>query len=97
QRGLDAFAALAPEERRLDPATAKALAAGSRWRNKYPEDGLVLVVTTRDLPRDGDAASCSSDWNRDFAWFRKDEARAFLPADPVAGAQQIVPGDLVSR
>ncbi|MHC4470333.1 MAG: hypothetical protein ACYS99_05155 [Planctomycetota bacterium] len=58
----------------------------------HPGGGLVLQVATRDLPR-----SRSEDWNLDFAWFRKEEARDFLPRTPVRGAVRKVPQSLVRR
>lgn len=36
-------------------------------------------------------------WNQDFAWFRKDEARQWLPPAPAAGAEHVVPAALARR
>ena len=36
-------------------------------------------------------------YNQDYAWFRKSEARAFLPEKPIKGAKQKVPRELVER
>jgi hypothetical protein len=72
---------------------------GGLWR--YPEDGLVLRTTTRDLPRP-EAGAPPDDWrgkawNQDLAWFKKEEARAFVPDDPKPGARRDVPASLVRR
>ena len=58
----------------------------------YPEDGLVLRVVGRDQKR-----VRWPDSNLDYAWFRKEEARAFLPAKPKKDAQHEVPRELVQR
>lgn len=88
-----------PREKRLlakspDP---KAAERWRRWEKLYPEDGLVLWVVSRDLPRAKVAPHFRGAWNQDFAWFKKDEARAFLPADPEPGARHEVPRRLVGR
>jgi hypothetical protein len=71
-----------------------------RFEELYPRDGLVLRVTSRDLPRRKTRQAQPQDWrgsawNQGFAWFRKGEARQFLPADPKPGAVQQVPAKLV--
>ena len=64
----------------------------------YPEDGLVLKVNTRDLPRDKPLESrWANAWNQDFAWFTRDEARQFLPEDVKPGQERSVPRPLVER
>ena len=47
--GLAAFAALEPAERGLDPEIRGQLESNWRWDHEYPEDGLVLELTCRDL------------------------------------------------
>ena len=70
-------------------------------RNQYPRDGLVLSVTCRDLPRSTKVHRCAACdknyYNLDYAWFRKGEARAFVPRHPIRGAKQEVPRDLMER
>ncbi|HEX4588458.1 MAG TPA: hypothetical protein VH120_00905 [Gemmataceae bacterium] len=88
-----------PKEKRLlekvpDPAAA------DRWRKYdrlYPADGLVLRSVCRDLPRDDIPEHLRGAWNQDFAWFRKTEARSFLPSDPAVGAKQEVSRRLIER
>jgi hypothetical protein len=89
-----------PREQRL-PASAleKAPVGRPRWETLYPADGLVLRVHTRDVGR---AAAQGDDWrlkawNLDFAWFRKDEATALVPADDKPGARVEVPAPITRR
>ena len=67
---------------------------------QYPADGLVLSVVCRDLPR-LDAKNVSqvhhNMYNLDYAWFRKSEARAFLPEQPIKGAKRKVKHHFVER
>ena len=71
-----------------------------RHRSLYPEGGLVLRVTSRDLPRAVDTRS--PDWrinalNHDYAWFTAAEARQLLPEEPRPGATHALPWPLVRR
>ncbi len=128
------------------PAAAPDDPQRTRWMDRlYPEDGLVLCVYSRDLPRSAsgpswkfagfaagaagkpDASQCEAPvadggpsanqldamrgptegpwwrnwreraWNQDFAWFRKKEARQWLPAEPLAGLEHSVPQELARR
>ncbi|MCW5934624.1 MAG: hypothetical protein KIT45_10060 [Fimbriimonadia bacterium] len=64
----------------------------------YPKDGLALKVYSRDLPRENIGSDWRSRaWNQDFAWFRKEEARQFLPARPQKNAKHEVPRALIER
>jgi hypothetical protein len=69
--------------------------------SSYPEDGLVLSVTLRKLysrqPRSRREKIGIVEWNADFAWFRKGEARQFLPAKPKKGDRHTVPEKLIER
>lgn len=69
------------------------------WAELYPEDGLVLRVYSRDLPRDEKLPADwrAEAWNQDFAWFRKAEARRFLPQTLAPGATGAIPANLVER
>lgn len=64
----------------------------------YPDDGLVLRVNTRDLPREEpQEGRWANAWNQDLAWFRRDEARQFLPEALESGQERDVPRPLVER
>ncbi len=57
-----------------------------RWETSYPDLGLVLVSVNRDLVSDqGDFRRSGDRWNRDHVWFSAEEARSWLPADPIPG------------
>jgi hypothetical protein len=93
KQALDKWATL-PREKRLlskapDPQAAK---NWQRMEALYPEDGLALRVVARDQKRER-----WPDSNLDYAWFRKDEARAFFSAEPTKDAQHAVPRELVQR
>ena len=93
KQGLAKWATL-PREKRLLPKAPDPKAA-ENWRRKeklYPDDGLVLRVVARDQKRER-----WPDSNLDYAWFRKDEARALLSAKPKKNAQHDVPRELVQR
>jgi len=70
-------------------------------KSNYPKDGLVLSVTLRKLysrqPRTRRENIGIVEWNADFAWFRQDEARQFLPAKPKTGDKYAVPEKLIQR
>jgi hypothetical protein len=96
--GLEKWAKMPKEKRLL--AKAPDPTAADRWRKYdklYPADGLVLRTVCRDLPRDDIPRNLRDAWNQDFAWFRKAEARSFLPGDPAVGAKIDVPSPLVER
>ncbi len=65
---------------------------------RCPEDGLVLRVNSRDLPREKVANDWRANaWNQDYAWFKKDEARKLLPSELKHGAQFKIPEFLIKR
>ena len=74
--------------------------AKEEGRKQYPDDGLVLSVICRDLPRPNSKNISTvhrNMYNQDYAWFSKSEARAFLPDQPIKGATQKVQRYLVER
>ena len=93
KQGLAKWATLSREKRLL--ADSPDPKASENWRLKekmYPDDGLALRVVARDQKRER-----WPDSNLDYAWFRKAEARALLPAEPKKGAKHNVPRELVQR
>lgn len=100
--GLEKWQELSPAERLMTGevfAKAAADLGEIDRRSQYPRDGLVLSVICRDLPRNPKpgASPGRNSYNQDYAWFRKAEARAFLPARAVKGARQEVRRDLLER
>lgn len=58
-------------------------AGGARPEDRYPEEGLALLVHLRDLPRE----DLPDDWradarNLDRAWFQREELAGLLPPEP---------------
>lgn len=95
---LEKWKSLAREQRLLPEAPdPRAADNWRRWAKLYPRDGLVLSVVCRDLPREDIPDQWRDAWNQDYAWFRQDEARRFLPAALNEGATQKVPRELVER
>lgn len=95
---LNKWNSMPPTERMLtfDPASKKGEIR--RPENSYPEDGLVIRVFSRDLPRDKKVEDWRAGaWNQDYAWFTKDELRSMLPAKIAPGEKARVPGALSYR
>jgi hypothetical protein len=102
RRGLEKWGKLSAAERLMTRETfARAVAELDEvdGKSRFPKDGLVLRVICRDLPRSPKPSTSPSRnaYNQDYAWFRKAEARAFLPEQPIKGAQGKVRRDLVER
>ena len=71
KEGLEAWEKL-PRERRLLPRAPdpKVAERWRKWERLYPEDGLVLWVVTRDLPRQRSERvppAWRDAWNQDYA------------------------------
>ncbi|MDA1016158.1 MAG: hypothetical protein O3A00_17090 [Planctomycetota bacterium] len=102
RQGLEKWAKLPAAERLLSKAEfTKAVGelAVVEAKSQYPQDGLVLSAICRDLPRGNkpDASLSRNAYNQDYAWFRKAETRAFLPAQPIKGAKHQVAREVVER
>jgi hypothetical protein len=98
QRALAKWQTLSRFERLLsiDPRTqTSAIKRGERY---YPKDGLVLYVSSRDLPRESMGTDWRAQaWNQDYAWFTKREVSQFLPPQPRVGQKQELPAPVVHR
>ncbi len=71
-------------------------AAGKKEEDAvYPKDGLVLHSYMRDLPRK--SGSPRKEWNQEFTWFTKIEARQFVPLKLKVGEQHEVPKAVLHR
>ena len=96
EEALQRWEGLPESQRHLPKGTD--LTTRHRWEDSYPEDGLILRGTVRDLPRDGDPKRRPRQpFNRHPAWFSKKEARQWLPADPVMGAKHQLPRKPLER
>lgn len=87
--GRAAWEALPAEQRRLPDGAA--LEPAHRWEWSAPADGLQLDRISRELPFDGLHGPRSERWNRDRAWFSRDEVDGMLPPDPQPGQQFALP------
>ncbi|MBL8860026.1 MAG: hypothetical protein JNL28_16070 [Planctomycetes bacterium] len=97
RQGLAAWEALPPAER--TQAAPESARAAHRWEDSFPVDGLALTAIHRDLARaeDGTLQPQAGRWNLDHVWFSRDEARQWLPSEPVVGARTALPEALVRR
>lgn len=99
QRSLERYAAMSREERLGTASPAGGgTAAAPKGDSRYPEGGLVLRVTSRDLPRaDAPKDWRAHAWNLDYAWFRAAESDSLLPERLEPGAERDAPRPLVER
>ncbi len=96
QGGLKAWESLPDRDSRL--TSVERVKPLHRWEDSYPVDGLVLTMIARDLPLECDPSQpCEVKWNQDRVWFSRDEARQWIPQDPLEGARHSLPPDLASR
>jgi hypothetical protein len=103
EQSLAKWRTLARQDRLLPGDPRKALDEIKRPERYYPEGGLVLNVTSRDMPREKGKPKPTGRnwrefaWNEDFAWFTRAEARQFLPPGAKVGAKQDLPVPLLNR
>ena len=98
EKALAAWDAL-PEAARFPPGWDDG-ADRPRSDARYPVDGLVLRLTSRDLPRPEGARPTdwrAHAWNLDAVWLTAAEARSLLPAEPKVGASHEVAGPALDR
>ena len=95
RRGLRAWPHVAEHHRELPPQDFQPT---GRFEPKYPEDGLVLVMMTRDLPASADPTALRAKaWNQDTIWYSALEARQWLPEQLDDDRPHEVPRGLVER
>ena len=63
----------------------------------FPEGGMILRETMRDLPRKQNPKHDTWRHNFDYAWLTKDEVAEFVPKDPKVGVSYEIPDPLVKR
>lgn len=103
EKSLAKWETLSRKERLLPDDPKKQQVNIKRPERYYPQDGLVLHTTTRDLPRGEQKEKQATAswrvlaWNQDFAWFTKSEAKQFVPKEPKLGTKQDLPLPLVHR
>ncbi|MBA2288863.1 MAG: hypothetical protein H0V98_00585 [Chloroflexia bacterium] len=71
--------------------------------HEYPEDGVVLRLTVRDLPRSKGSPFVEGEerfaktWNNDLVWLRREDVHALLSDPLTVGARRNVPQALLQR
>jgi hypothetical protein len=98
-QALDQWKALGRKERLGAEAPRQVGAASLRPESRPPEGGLILELFVRDLPRKTGpvAPEFAAMWNRDFAWFTREEVRSMIPERRTPGERHRVPDKLVRR
>jgi hypothetical protein len=98
-QALEEWKSLGRKERFATEEPRPAGATNPRPHSGPPEVGLVLEIFVRDLPRKTGPIDpkLAEMWNRDFAWFTKDEVRSMIPATRKPGERHSVPDELVRR
>lgn len=101
---LERWEELSEEERLLDTDPRETAERIHRDENRYPEDGLVLRVNVRDLPRDREGAARldpndwrTHAWNFDYAWFNAEETDRLVPEGLKKGTEWELDRELVHR
>jgi hypothetical protein len=101
QAALQAYAAMPRAQRLLPEKQAAKLAKQPSDRTEdalYPQGGLVLLEYVRDVPGFVKGTDeVSGNWNLDYVWYSKDEAKALVPAKPAVGAKLTWPSRLSTR
>ncbi|MBT3270512.1 hypothetical protein HN371_25435 [Candidatus Poribacteria bacterium] len=82
---------------RVDTDAPGAYAADPRYARTFPEGGLILRETMRDLPRSGDPEASTWQHNFDYMWLTADEAEGLIPLDTAVGSQFEAPPAVVTR
>ena len=100
EKALKKWNSLKREERLFPETNSPKKLDDFRWENKFPADGLVLRVSSRDLPRENaehEEGYFKNAWNTDFAWFTKAEMLKLIPAKHEKGATHEIPAPIVQR
>lgn len=68
-----------------------------RYNVEFPNGGLILRETMRDLPRVKESDHEIWRHNFDHAWLTDDEVKSFVPPDPAVGQKYEIPPALARR
>ena len=95
ERGLAKWRELSVKAKGVPAKSAKPT---HRFEWSCPKDGLRLTSTMRYLPANQDPKSRrKTEYNHDFLWFSRKEARQFLPKKVSVGAKHTLPELLFQR
>ena len=64
---------------------------------EFPEGGLILRQTVRDLPRPGEPSHKTDQHNFDHVWMTPEEIKAFAPSSPEPGFSYDIPRKIAHR
>ncbi len=96
RRGLAKWNRIPRDDRKLQDSSM--VRANDRMEAKQPKDGLVLAMYARDIPQNCDPNfPCAKKWNRDTAWFSKNEVAKLIPNNPRVGQKFELPTWFVNR
>ncbi len=95
--GLSAWEKLAIDDRFEPKSELVDMTKFNRPEDHYPEDGLVLRVTSRDLPESSLDGERITRWHRYYIWFSQDEVQSMLPQRLERGSQHAVPTRVADR
>ena len=79
------------------PTVPAVYEADDGYDRVFPEGGMALRQTIRDLPRVDNPGHDTSPHNFDHVWLTAAEAAALVPADLTPGAEHAVPAEVVRR
>ncbi|MEO2006576.1 MAG: hypothetical protein ABGY41_21055 [Candidatus Poribacteria bacterium] len=71
--------------------------ADEQYDRVFPDGGMTLRQTIRDLPRADDPKANTSPHNFDHVWLTQAEVQALIPAELTPGAEHTVPAEVVRR
>lgn len=94
---LEQWNGLTPRERLEPKSSLVDHSSAGRPEDHYPDDGLVLRVTARDLPESDLTAERNPRWHRYYLWFNRDEVRSMVPKAWTAGQRHSIPEHLATR
>ena len=84
------------EDRTADVDFAREIEKDSKYHFEFPERGMALRVTVRDLPREVDEARRDDRFNFDYMWLTEAEKLSLVPEGIEAG-QEFAPADQIVR
>ncbi len=95
--GWNAWTDLSTAQRLQPKSELVEQTVAGRPEDKYPDDGLVLRVTSRELPPVNLDDDRNRRWHRYYLWFNRDEVQSMLPGRWKKGEQTELPNKLSTR
>lgn len=95
--GLSAWGNLTTDDRLEPKSELVEMTEFSRPEDHYPEDGLALRITARDLPESSLDGNRNARWHRYYIWFNQEEVQSMLPQKLERGSRHSMPTELTNR